>query len=142
MMRRTTSGPASERPDASATDNPRPTHRRESGRSSATRARQREVAVAIASVSCTGASVHRRFPAGAAENLSGEQRAADVVALATPGGTANSAEPVCWMYSFSASWRARLVCIGTKCCTGSRMYAMKNNPASRLPSPFEPSVKL
>ena len=45
MIRRTTSGPASDAADASATSSPRPIQRRASGRSSAPSARQREVPV-------------------------------------------------------------------------------------------------
>ena len=40
--------------------------------------------------------------------------------LPVPGGTANSAEPVCWRYSIRPSSRDSVVCIGMYCVSGSR----------------------
>jgi hypothetical protein len=60
-----------------------------------------------------------------------------------PGGHANSAEPVCSMYSLRASWPGRVpAASGRTAVCASRMKAMKNRPASRWPWPSEPSVKL
>ncbi len=61
---------------------------------------------------------------------------------ATPGGTANSPDPVCWRYSIRPSFEDSWFCIGMYCVTGSRTNAMKNSPASSRPSASLPSVKL
>ena len=51
----------------------------------------------------------------------------------SPGGTANSALPVCRMYSLSRSCAPSRRWIGTNCVRGSFWNAMKNSPASSRP---------
>ena len=60
-------------------------------------------------------------------------------AAVVPGGMTKIAEAVWVMYSFNASLAARRVCMVMNCRRGSRWYATKARPASKVPSLARPS---